>query len=175
MKRQFDPAVPELMDRPQPVSRELEIDLHNLRQLNRYFGSHALVRRFLHRWINSGDMLRVLDLATGSGDIRIRTTTGDLNLANNVSAGSGASNAALVATAGNASEIGGIVTAAGLIVNASGAVTFDGNNAVIALFFAFLADLFSLDDTNRAATQGASGESGLIHQDENVDRIAVAG
>src|SRR4051812_36840182 len=69
MKRQFDPAVPELMDRPQPVSRELEIDLHNLRQLNRYFGSYALVRHFLRRWINSGDMLRVLDLATGSGDI----------------------------------------------------------------------------------------------------------
>ncbi|MFL6527304.1 MAG: methyltransferase domain-containing protein [Chthoniobacterales bacterium] len=69
MKRQFDPAVPELMDRPQPISPELEIDLHNLRQLNRYFGSYALVRHFLRRWINSGDMLRVLDLATGSGDI----------------------------------------------------------------------------------------------------------
>ena len=31
MKRQFDPAEPELMDRPQPVSAELESDLHNLR------------------------------------------------------------------------------------------------------------------------------------------------
>ena len=57
------------MDRPQPVSRELEIDLHNLRQLNRYFGSYALVRHFLRRWIKRGDALRVLDLATGSGDI----------------------------------------------------------------------------------------------------------
>jgi 2-polyprenyl-3-methyl-5-hydroxy-6-metoxy-1,4-benzoquinol methylase len=69
MKRQFDPAVPELMDRPQPVSAELESDLRNLRQLNRYFGSYALVRRFLRRWVARGQDFRVVDLATGSGDI----------------------------------------------------------------------------------------------------------
>lgn len=69
MKRQFDPTEPELMDRPQPVTPELAIDLRNLRQLNRYFGSYALISRFLRRWINPGDNLRVLDLATGSGDI----------------------------------------------------------------------------------------------------------
>ena len=69
MKRQFDPGEPELMDRPQPVSPELEVDLRNLRQLNRYFGSYALVRHFLRRWIRRGDSVRVLDLATGSGDI----------------------------------------------------------------------------------------------------------
>jgi 2-polyprenyl-3-methyl-5-hydroxy-6-metoxy-1,4-benzoquinol methylase len=69
MKRQFDPAEPELMDRPQPVSAELECDLHNLRQLNRYFGGHSLVRYFLRRWIRPREHLRVLDLATGSGDI----------------------------------------------------------------------------------------------------------
>jgi 2-polyprenyl-3-methyl-5-hydroxy-6-metoxy-1,4-benzoquinol methylase len=69
MKRQFDPAEPELMDRPQPVSTELESDLHNLRRLNRFFGSYALVRRFLRKWIRPGVTLRVLDLATGSGDI----------------------------------------------------------------------------------------------------------
>lgn len=69
MARQFDPAVPELMDLPQPVSRELEIDLRNLRELNRHFGSHALVQHFLRRWILLGDNLRVLDLATASGDI----------------------------------------------------------------------------------------------------------
>lgn len=57
------------MDRPQPVSAELESDLGNLRQLNRFFGSYALVRRFLRRWISSGQNVRVLDLATGSGDI----------------------------------------------------------------------------------------------------------
>src|SRR5688572_865595 len=69
MKRRFNPAEPELMDRPQPVSDELERDLHNLRQLNRFFGSYSLVRRFLRRWIRPGEHLRVLDLATGSGDI----------------------------------------------------------------------------------------------------------
>jgi 2-polyprenyl-3-methyl-5-hydroxy-6-metoxy-1,4-benzoquinol methylase len=69
MKRHFDPAVPELMDRPQPVSAELISDLRNLRQLNRYFGSHLLITHFLRRWIQPGAQLRVLDLATGSGDI----------------------------------------------------------------------------------------------------------
>ena len=57
------------MDRPQPVSAELVSDLRNLRSLNRYFGSYRLVRHFLRRWIMPNDRLRVLDLATGSGDI----------------------------------------------------------------------------------------------------------
>ena len=69
MKRQFDPADPELMDRPQPVTPELTSDLRNLRQLNRYFGSYALIEHFLRRWILPGAEIRVLDLATGSGDI----------------------------------------------------------------------------------------------------------
>jgi Methyltransferase domain len=69
MKRQFDPAEPELMDRPQPVSAELKRDLRNLRQLNRLFGSYRLVRHFLHRRIKPGSNFRVVDLATGSGDI----------------------------------------------------------------------------------------------------------
>jgi 2-polyprenyl-3-methyl-5-hydroxy-6-metoxy-1,4-benzoquinol methylase len=69
MKRRFDPAVQEIMDLPQPVSGELEEDLHNLRQLNRFFGSYALVHRFLRQWIPPGASLRVIDLATGSGDI----------------------------------------------------------------------------------------------------------
>jgi 2-polyprenyl-3-methyl-5-hydroxy-6-metoxy-1,4-benzoquinol methylase len=69
MKRQFDPAEPEMMDRPQPVSRELEDDLKNIRALNRYFGSYRLIEYFLRRWIKPGDRLRIVDLATGSGDI----------------------------------------------------------------------------------------------------------
>jgi 2-polyprenyl-3-methyl-5-hydroxy-6-metoxy-1,4-benzoquinol methylase len=69
MKRQFDPATPELMDRPQPVTPELESDLRNIRQLNRYFGSYTLIEHFLRRWIQPDAQLRVLDLATGSGDI----------------------------------------------------------------------------------------------------------
>jgi SAM-dependent methyltransferase len=69
VKRKFDPAEPELMDRPQPVTPELASDLRNLRQLNRYFGSYALVEHFLQRWILPGSRMRMLDLATGSGDI----------------------------------------------------------------------------------------------------------
>src|SRR5262245_18540737 len=69
MKRSFDPAVLEMMDRPQPVSLELERDLERLRQLNRWFGSYRLISLFTGRWITSGARMRVVDLATGSGDI----------------------------------------------------------------------------------------------------------
>jgi 2-polyprenyl-3-methyl-5-hydroxy-6-metoxy-1,4-benzoquinol methylase len=57
------------MDRPQPISAELERDLENIRELNRWFGSYALISMFLSRWIKSGSHLRIADLATGSGDI----------------------------------------------------------------------------------------------------------
>src|SRR5881409_1176538 len=69
MKRSFDPAVLEMMDRPQPVSAELERDLERIRQLNRWFGSYWLVFSFMRRWIKPGDQVRIVDLATGSGDI----------------------------------------------------------------------------------------------------------
>jgi 2-polyprenyl-3-methyl-5-hydroxy-6-metoxy-1,4-benzoquinol methylase len=79
MKRSFDPAVLEMMDGPQPVSRELERDLQRIRQLNRWSGSYRLVLSFMHRWIKSatadssggapGAPMRIVDLATGSGDI----------------------------------------------------------------------------------------------------------
>jgi 2-polyprenyl-3-methyl-5-hydroxy-6-metoxy-1,4-benzoquinol methylase len=69
MKRSFDPALLEMMDRPQPVSPELEHDLERLRQLNRWFGSHRLVLTFMRRWIMPGAQMRIVDLATGSGDI----------------------------------------------------------------------------------------------------------
>src|SRR3989442_1311929 len=69
MKRAFNPDEPEPMERPQPVSEELETDLLNLVSLNRHFGSHRLVRKFLSRWFAPGNSYRVLDLATGAGDI----------------------------------------------------------------------------------------------------------
>ncbi len=69
MKRSFDPAVLEMMDRPQPVSAELERDLQYLRQLNRWFGSYRLVLRFMRHWIKPDTRTRIVDLATGSGDI----------------------------------------------------------------------------------------------------------
>jgi 2-polyprenyl-3-methyl-5-hydroxy-6-metoxy-1,4-benzoquinol methylase len=69
MKRSFDPAVLEIMDRTQPVSPELERDLERLRQLNRWFGSYRLVLDFMRRWIMPDARMRIVDLATGSGDI----------------------------------------------------------------------------------------------------------
>ena len=69
MKRSFDPAVLEMMDRPQPVSSELERDLQRLRQLNRWFGSYRLVLKFVRHWIKPGARMRIADIATGSGDI----------------------------------------------------------------------------------------------------------
>jgi len=69
MKRSFDPDVLEMMDRPQPVSQDLERDLERLRQLNRWFGSYRLVSTFMRRWVMPGAQMRVVDLATGSGDI----------------------------------------------------------------------------------------------------------
>lgn len=67
--RQFDAAEPEMMDRPQPASRELEVDLENLRRLNRNFGGHRLVRGFLRRWLRPGNRYSLLDLCTGGADI----------------------------------------------------------------------------------------------------------
>jgi len=69
MKRSFDPAILEMMDRPQPVSPELERDLERIRQLNRWFGSYRLVLKFMRRWIQPDARIRIADLATGSGDI----------------------------------------------------------------------------------------------------------
>jgi 2-polyprenyl-3-methyl-5-hydroxy-6-metoxy-1,4-benzoquinol methylase len=69
MKRSFDPAVLEMMDRPQPVSAELDQDLKRIRQLNRWFGSYRLVLNFIRRWIEPGAQMRIVDLATGSADI----------------------------------------------------------------------------------------------------------
>jgi len=57
------------MDRPQPVSEELERDLENLVSLNRWFGSHRLLRLFLRRWWQIDGDYRVLDLCTGAGDL----------------------------------------------------------------------------------------------------------
>jgi SAM-dependent methyltransferase len=69
MPRRFNPDEPELMDRPQPASEELARDLENLVSLNRWFGSHRLLRHFLHRWWRPGKTYRVLDLCTGAGDL----------------------------------------------------------------------------------------------------------
>lgn len=67
--RAFDPADPEMMDRPQPVSPELEADLASLEWLNSRFGAHAFLKRFLQKNFVRRRSLRVLDLATGGGDL----------------------------------------------------------------------------------------------------------
>lgn len=69
MKRAFAPLEPELMDRPQPVTPELEAYMRNLVSFNRYFGSYRLMRKFLAQWLAPGRTYRVLDLCTGVGDI----------------------------------------------------------------------------------------------------------
>jgi 2-polyprenyl-3-methyl-5-hydroxy-6-metoxy-1,4-benzoquinol methylase len=66
--RLFDCRETELMDRPQPVSRELEETLRQLEFLNRHFGGHRYALRFLAKRFRSGESYRVLDMATGGGD-----------------------------------------------------------------------------------------------------------
>jgi SAM-dependent methyltransferase len=67
--RKFDPSLIEIMDRPQPISDDLRLDLDILERLNRRFGSYHLIRYFLRRWIGPGESVSLLDLCTGSGDI----------------------------------------------------------------------------------------------------------
>jgi 2-polyprenyl-3-methyl-5-hydroxy-6-metoxy-1,4-benzoquinol methylase len=69
MKRVFDPQELEFMDREQPVTPELEAVMRNLAAINRLFGSHRLLRKFLELWFNPGRCYRVLDLCTGAGDL----------------------------------------------------------------------------------------------------------
>jgi hypothetical protein len=69
MKREFDPGVPEQMDVVTSPGPELKEDLRNLEKLNLWFGSHALVLGFCRRWFLPGQRYRVIDLATGYGDI----------------------------------------------------------------------------------------------------------
>jgi ubiquinone/menaquinone biosynthesis C-methylase UbiE len=69
MKREFSQSQPELMDVAEPGSPELEESLRNLASMNRHFGAHRLIRRFLKAWFAPGETYRVLDLATGAGDI----------------------------------------------------------------------------------------------------------
>lgn len=66
--REFDPAQSEWMDRDQPVSRELEVDLANLAAINRHFGGRRIWRHFVRRWMRPRQHYRVIDFATGGGD-----------------------------------------------------------------------------------------------------------
>jgi ubiquinone/menaquinone biosynthesis C-methylase UbiE len=61
---------PELMDKPQPISVELRETLRELEFLNRYFGGHRFLRRFMKAHFPRGSRktYRILDLGTGGGD-----------------------------------------------------------------------------------------------------------
>jgi ubiquinone/menaquinone biosynthesis C-methylase UbiE len=69
MRRVYDEAKPELLDTEQPVNPRLETSLESLRVLNQYFGAYSLVLHFMRRWLETGRTYRILDLATGFGDI----------------------------------------------------------------------------------------------------------
>jgi 2-polyprenyl-3-methyl-5-hydroxy-6-metoxy-1,4-benzoquinol methylase len=73
--RRFDPAVPEMMDRLGNDPSLLRADLTVLERLNRHLGGHTIPVRYLSEFHatyvarNSDKLLRVLDLATGGGDV----------------------------------------------------------------------------------------------------------
>lgn len=69
MIRQFDEDQPEWMDVAEEASPELERDLQNLASLNRRFGAWSSVLRKLSPLLRTREPLRILDLATGGGDI----------------------------------------------------------------------------------------------------------
>ncbi|MEK6755285.1 MAG: methyltransferase domain-containing protein [Bacteroidota bacterium] len=69
--RQFNPNVLEMMDRPDADVQMLRDDLKNLRVINKLFGGLSAVRKNilpLMKYINDGQEIRILDLATGSAD-----------------------------------------------------------------------------------------------------------
>jgi ubiquinone/menaquinone biosynthesis C-methylase UbiE len=63
--RRFDPAVPEMMDRPGQDLDLLRQDLTVLESINRWLGGHAIPRRYLPQF----PARTILDLGTGGGDV----------------------------------------------------------------------------------------------------------
>lgn len=69
MQRQFDASVPELMDRPQPVNEDLRRALRDLAWLNKHLGATRMIIDRMHRDAAPRPRVRLLDVATGGGDI----------------------------------------------------------------------------------------------------------
>jgi len=67
--RQFDNDEPEWMDVAEEATPELDRDLRNLASLNRRFGAYGAVLGKLKPLLRNREPLRILDLATGAGDI----------------------------------------------------------------------------------------------------------
>src|ERR1051326_3888323 len=69
--RKFDPAVPEIMDRPGNDPGLLRADLHVLEDINRFLGGRRIALGYLSDLLEVEPMksLSILDLATGAADI----------------------------------------------------------------------------------------------------------
>jgi ubiquinone/menaquinone biosynthesis C-methylase UbiE len=69
--RRFDPAVPEIMDRPGNDAALLRADLYVLESINRFLGGCRIALRYLDEFLEAAptSSLNILDLATGSADI----------------------------------------------------------------------------------------------------------
>lgn len=69
MIRKFEESDPEWIDTADTANAELERDLANLESLNRRFGAHQVVLRYLEPVLRRRQPLRIVDLATGAADI----------------------------------------------------------------------------------------------------------
>jgi ubiquinone/menaquinone biosynthesis C-methylase UbiE len=71
--RQYDPAVPEMIDDPNADARLLRDELKSIRTINRLFGGHAAMRRGMGILMADvkTDEISVLDLGTGSADLPV--------------------------------------------------------------------------------------------------------
>ena len=70
--RRFDPAIPEIMDRPGNEPRLLRADLRVLEDVNRFLGGYRIPLLYLRKLADSRDpskTLTILDLATGAADV----------------------------------------------------------------------------------------------------------
>jgi len=68
-QRPFDPTQPEWMDDHPPLGEALEVNLENLRQLNRYFGAYQMAWSRIAPLAKQHRHFRWLDLACGLADI----------------------------------------------------------------------------------------------------------
>jgi SAM-dependent methyltransferase len=70
--RRFDPATPEMMDRPGQDARLLREDLLVLEKINRFLGGHRIALHYVRELFGTRNISRpltILDLATGSADV----------------------------------------------------------------------------------------------------------
>jgi ubiquinone/menaquinone biosynthesis C-methylase UbiE len=66
--RRFDPALPEMMDRPGNDASLLRADLRVLEKINRFLGGHRIPLIYLPQFLKQ-KFVSILDLATGAADV----------------------------------------------------------------------------------------------------------